>query len=323
MTDRILIFGTGSVGAVYAWMLSKSAKITTICRSNFDEASRNGFTIHSTLWGNDLKVKPIVTRTVSQAVELADGQPFNFVVIAAKALPTMPSTAELIRPAVSGDTTIVLIQNGIGVEEEFAVAYPSNPLLSTVVYLPVTQISPAVVHHREVELLHVGTYPAQATPKAKEAAQAFTELVRSSGGSVKLHDNIQFERWTKLLVNGSWNPICALTRLRDRQFIDGHGDALHFVRDVMLEICTVAQACGYEGIGEGLVDYQIGRACVRELPGVQPSMMADALAERSLEVEAIVGNVVRLAEAKAVSVPMLRTLYLLATGLHRSFSLRS
>ncbi|RYO80542.1 hypothetical protein DL766_007276 [Monosporascus sp. MC13-8B] len=300
MTHRILIFGTGSVGAVYAWMLSKSAKITTICRSNFDEASRNGFTIHSTLWGNDLKVKPVVARTISQAVELADGQPFDFVVIAAKALPTMPSTAELIRPAVSGDTTIVLIQNGIGVEEEFAVAYPANPLLSAVVYLPVTQISPAVVHHREVELLHVGTYPAGAAPKAKEAAQAFTELVRSSGGSVKCHNDIQVERWTKLLVNGSWNPICALTRLRDKQFLDGHDDALHFIRDVMLEICAVAQACGYEGIDEGLVDYQIGRACVRELPGVQPSMMADALAERSLEVEAIVGNVVRLAKAKAL-----------------------
>ncbi|RYP45899.1 hypothetical protein DL768_007819 [Monosporascus sp. mg162] len=299
MTHRILIFGTGSVGAVYAWMLSKSAEITTICRSNFDEASRNGFTIHSTLWGNNLKVKPAVARTISQAVELADGQPFDFIVIAVKALPTMPSTAELIRPAVSADTTIVLIQNGIGIEEEFAAVYPANPLLSTVVYLPVTQISPAVVHHREVELLHVGTFPAEATPRATEAAQAFTELVRSSGGSVKLHDDIQFERWTKLLVNGSWNPICALTRLRDRQFIDGHVDALHFIRDVMLEICTVAQACGYEGVDEGLVDYQIGRARVRELPGVQPSMMADALAERSLEVEAIIGNVVRLAKAKA------------------------
>ncbi|RYP06170.1 hypothetical protein DL764_003319 [Monosporascus ibericus] len=192
----------------------------------------------------------------------------------------MPSTAELIRPAVSGYTTIIDTE-------------------CTVVYLPVTQISPAVVHHREVELLHVGTYPAEATPKPKEAAQAFTELVRSSGGSVKLHDGIQFERWTKLLVNGSWDPICALTRLRDRQFIDGHVDALHFIRDVMLEICAVAQACGYEGVDDGLVDYQIGRAFVREPPGVQPPMMADALAERSLEVEAIIGNLVRLAQAKA------------------------
>ena len=318
--SRILLFGTGGLGAVYTWVLSKSGDVTTVCRSNFEEASKNGFTIHSTLWGNDLKVKPTVARTVSEAVDLSHGKPFDFVIITAKAIPTNPSTAELIKPAVSPSTTLVLIQNGIGIEEEFAIAYPNNPLLSTVAYLPATQVSPGVVHHKEVERLHVGTYPTDATPEAKEAAKIFTELVCSAGATAKLHHDIQFERWSKLLVNGSWNPICALTKLRDRQFIDAHGDSLEFVRDVMLEISAVAQACGHEGIDESLVDYQIGRATVRELPGVQPSMMADALAGKSLEVEAIVGNVVRIAKSKGVSVPLLRTIYLLSNGLSRSLA---
>ena len=317
---QILVFGTGGLGTVYAWVLSKSGYVTTVCRSNFDEVSRNGFTIHSTLWGNDLKVRPIVARTVSEAVDLNRGKPFDFVVITAKAIPTNPSTAELIKPAVSQSTTLVLIQNGIGIEEEFATTYPDNALLSTVAYLPATQVSPGVVHHKEVERLHVGTYPADATPEAKEAAKTFTELVCSAGATAKLHDDIQFERWSKLLVNGSWNPICALTRQRDRQFIDAHDDSLGFIRDVMLEISAVAQACGYEEVNESLVNYQIGRATVRELPGVQPSMMADALAGKSLETEAIVGNVVRIAKSKEVRVPLLRSIYLLSNGLSRSFT---
>ncbi|KAK7753430.1 hypothetical protein SLS62_004505 [Diatrype stigma] len=321
MAPNVLLFGTGSVGTVYAWVLSKSATVTTICRSNYEEASKNGFTIHSTVWGNDLKVKPTVARTVPQAIELANGKPFDYILVATKALPSKPSTAELIRPAVSKSTTIALIQNGVGIESEFAAAYPDNALLSCVVYLPATQVSSAVVQHKEVELLHIGTYPAEAGPAAKEAATAFTELVRSAGASAKLHDDVQFERWSKLLVNGSWNPICALTKLRDRQFIDAHDDALDFVRDVMLEICSVAQACGYAGINKDKVDFQIGRASVRELPGVQLSMMADALARRSLEVDAVIGNVVRLAKAKGVGVPLLRSIYLLVNGLNRSFAI--
>ncbi len=320
MTPNILIFGTGSVGTVYAWVLSKSAKVTTVCRSNFEEASRNGFTIHSALWGNDLKVKPVVARTASQAVEFTHGEPFDFVIITSKALPSKPSTAELIRPAVSERTAIVLIQNGIGIEEEFAAAFPDNSLLSAVVYMPTTHVSPAVVHHREVELLHIGTYPAEAATEAKDAAKAFTELVRSAGASATLHDDVQPERWSKLLVNGSWNPIGAITRLRDRQFMDSHDDALPFVRDVMLEICTVAQAYGYLSINEDAVDYQIRRASIRELPGVQTSMMADALAGRRLEVDAVIGNVVRLAKAKAINVPLLRSIYLLVNGLDQSFN---
>lgn len=67
MAPRILVFGTGSIGSVYTYLLSKaipSSNITAICRSNYDDASKHGFTINSTLWGNDLNVKPTIVRTV-------------------------------------------------------------------------------------------------------------------------------------------------------------------------------------------------------------------------------------------------------------------
>ncbi|KAI1861046.1 hypothetical protein JX265_009665 [Neoarthrinium moseri] len=324
MAPRVLIFGTGSIGAVYAWVLSQAipaSDITAICRSNYEEASRNGFTIHSTHWGNDLKVQPAVARTVSEAVEASSGKPFDFVFICSKALPTKPSTTELIKPAVSKDTAIVLIQNGIGIEGEFATAYPNNPVLSAVVYLPATQVSPGVVQHKEIELLHVGTYPAEAPEPAKNAAKSLVDLLTAAGATAKLHDDVQAERWGKLLVNASWNPICALTRCRDRQFLDANDDVLSFIKDVMMEIASVAQAYGYSKINGELVEFQLNRAAKRDLPGVQPSMLADTLSERNLEVDAIVGNVVRLAKEKGVNVPLLRTIYLLACGLDHSFTL--
>ena len=49
--------------------------------------------------------------------------------------------------------------------------------------------------------------------------------------------------------------------------------------------------------------------------------MADALDMKNIEVDAIIGNVVRMAKEKNVPVPMLRTVYLLAQGLNASFSL--
>ncbi|KAI1144332.1 6-phosphogluconate dehydrogenase C-terminal domain-like protein [Hypoxylon sp. FL0543] len=339
---KALLFGTGSLGTCYAWVLSKAlgeSNVTTICRSNYDEASRNGFTIHSKLWGDNIKFKPRITRSVDEAVRqsASDEQPFfDYVVIAAKALPTSPSTAELIAPAVaSGKTAIALIQNGIGIEDEFAQRFPDAPVLSTVAYFPATQAAPAVVHHKEIELLHVGTYPAAAPRRHKQAARDFAELIGKGGATARLHDDVQRERWVKLLVNASWNPVCALTRLRDQEFIkasaglrlggedegeDGKGDGLQFIREVMLEIAAVAQAYGYADVNEELVDFQIGRAAARELPGVQPSMLADVFEGKSLEVDAIVGNAVRMAGRKGVAVPLLKTIYLLANGLSESFA---
>ncbi|KAI1373421.1 2-dehydropantoate 2-reductase [Hypoxylon crocopeplum] len=341
---KVLVFGTGSLGACYAWVFAKAVgekNVTAICRSNYAVASRDGFTIHSKLWGDNLRFHPRVAKSVAEAVEEQGNGVFDFVVIAAKALPTRPSTADLIAPAVmTGKTAIVLIQNGIGIEDEYAARFPHNPVLSTVAYFPATQVRPGVVLHREVELLHVGTYPAAsvAPPAHSEAATAFADLIARGGATAKLHDDVQRERWAKLLVNGAWNPVCAVTRLRDREFIEANcdlglgsneggevsskskGDGLQFIKDVMLEIAAVAQAYGYADIDEALVDSQIGRAAVRELPGIQPSMLADAFEGRSMEVDAIVGNAVRMARTKGVPVPMLTTIYVLANGLSWGFA---
>ncbi|KAI1129612.1 2-dehydropantoate 2-reductase [Nemania abortiva] len=338
-TPRVLIFGTGSLGAVYAWVISRAipeSNITAICRSNYDAASRGGFTLHSTIWGNDLSVWPRVVRSIAEAVAQPPSQPFDYILVATKTLPTTPSTAELIRPAITpGRTAVVLLQNGIGIEEDFARLYAGDdvPILSTVAYTPATQTAPAVVKHDVVEHLHVGTYPATGVPEThKRSARVFVDMLTAAGATATLHDDVQAQRWGKLLINGSWNPICALTKLRDRQFVESgkkddggkesrESEAFEFVRDVMLEIASVAQACGYKDINDELVESQLGRLPKRGLPGIQPSMMADALEMRNLEVDAIVGNTVRIAKDKNVSVPLLRTLYFLAQGLNASFSL--
>lgn len=319
MAARILVFGTGSIGTVYAFILSRAvpaSNVVTVCRSNFKAASKNGFTIHSTLWGENLNVRPVVVCSVDEAVALDTESHFDYVIICSKALPTVPSTAELIKAAISAKTTIVLIQNGIATEQPYSKLFPDNPLLSTVVYLPATQIEPGIVQHKEVELLHIGPYPASSNT---EPASRFAGLLNAGGASTKVHEDVQFERWSKLLVNASWNPICALSRSRDAQVLKSSPDAKDLVRELMLEIAAIANACGYPGIDTALVDYQLGRAAVREPPGVQPSMMVDSLAGRNMEVEAIVGNVVRLAKEHGVRTPMLRTIYVLATALNSSF----
>ncbi|TVY42693.1 Uncharacterized protein LSUB1_G002899 [Lachnellula subtilissima] len=316
MAPRILIFGTGSIGAVYAFVLSRAvpaSNIVAVCRGNYESASKNGFTIHSARWGENQKVRPVVVRTVAEAIDL--DSTFDYVIVSSKVLPTVPSIPELIKPAISTGTTIVLIQNGIAIEEPYAKLFPDNPLLSTVVYLAATQTSPGIVRHTGVELLHVGSYPASS---GTEAASRFTKLLDHA--TTEVHEDIQFERWSKLLMNASWNPICALSRSRDAQVLRSSAEAKDFVQDVMFEIAAVANSCGYQGISSTLIDLQLEKATIRELPGVEPSMMADALAGRNMEVEAIIGNVVKMAREHGVKTPMLSTIYMLANVLDKSFS---
>jgi len=324
---RILIFGTGSVGAVYAWILSRTVtpqNVTCVCRSNYKVASTEGFTINSTIFGENLNFKPVVARSVDEAVRLSDGKPFDYIIVTAKAIPTTPSIPEQLRPAIGSSTIVALIQNGISIEEPYHALYPNNPLLSCVVYLPATQIAPAVISHREVELLHIGPYPSPrpGIPTLEhQAAESFAHLLNSAGASTEVHRDIQPQRFSKLLVNASWNPVCALSLSRDAQFLHSSPEhiSLSLIRSLMTEISLIAQACGHDSINAETVEYQINRAKIRNLPGIEPSMFADAKVHARMEVDAIVGNAVRLAEEKGVEVPLLRGVYALVKALDGSF----
>lgn len=322
MDCRILIFGTGSVGAVYAYIFSRAVSsdhVFAICRSNHDAASRQGFTINSALFGQNLHVRPRVVRSAAEAVSQSGGKPFDYIVVTAKAIPSTPSLPEQIQPAVSAATTIVLVQNGIGIEEIYHTQFPSNPLLSCVVYLPASQTAPGVIAHQEVEHLHIGTYPTTAPATHKASAETLASVIRAGGGSATVHEDMQAPRWSKLLVNAAWNPICAISRSRDAQFLASSPAALDFVRSVMLEIAAVARAVGQTSIDAASVDHQLARATARSLPGVEPSMLADARAGRPMEVEAIVGNALRMAREKAVDTPLLSGLYALLKALDGTF----
>jgi 2-dehydropantoate 2-reductase len=131
---RALIFGAGGVGCIYGYFLSKGgAEVTAVCRTNYDAVKSNGISISSKLFGN-VSYQPKVVRSVQDALG-----PFDYILVCTKAF---PGTAKLIKPAVSKGTAIVLAQNGIGIEEEYAELYPNNTIISGVVWLPTTQVEP-------------------------------------------------------------------------------------------------------------------------------------------------------------------------------------
>ncbi len=245
-------------------------------------------------------------------------QPFNFVMVCTKAIFSTTSTViRLIRPAViSGATAIVLVQNGLGVEEPYHAAFPGTIIISGVAYVPTTQISPGIFSHSEMERLHLGSYGANQTLQAREQLELFASLVRCGGGTVVLENDIQIERWRKIVANGSINPICALSRCRDRQLMKVAPLASDLLRNVMLEIVAVAGAAGYgRYINSDTVESQFARSLSRPYPGVQPSMMADVLDGRQLEVEAILGRIVSIGREQRIDIPRLETLLVLLQGL--------
>ncbi|OCL00990.1 ketopantoate reductase, partial [Cenococcum geophilum 1.58] len=136
-----------------------------------------------------------------------------------------------------------------------------------------------------------------------------------------MFDDIQPRRRSKLLMNASWNPICALAQSSDVQFMASSPGATNFVWEVMLEVVKIAQALGYAEITEKNAAYQLERAEVRTKANVvEPSMLGDVWNNRQMEVEAIVGNLVRMARENDVEAVKLEALYILIKALDEGVS---
>lgn len=168
-----------------------------------------------------------------------------------------------------------------------------------------------------LNLLELGTYPSKAPERHKASAIKFAELMIKGGGGAEVHDDIQILRWSKLLMNAAWNPICALTLLTDGDFLcSSQPYAEELAWGIMMEIVELAKKMGVEGVDEKIatVKYSITKKRAEMGTGRAMSMLQDVQQKRALEVEAIVGNTVRLGRAKGMTLVRLETIYALLKG---------
>lgn len=274
---RILLFGAGGVGLVYAYILNKAgAELTLVCRSNFEAVYANGVSIDSALFGT-VSFKP---HTVLNSCQQAD-EDYDFLVVCSKVYSGIP---ELIAPAVSDSTVIVLIQNGIGTEQVYRDAFPGNTIVTGAVYIPAEQVRPGHVVMGGMERLELGTYPADAGEKAKQSLETFARLIREGGGTINTFEDVQEKRWLKLAINVTWNPVCALTHLDDTNFVRSSDDSIEAAEKITEEVLAIARAKGYTTLDMTTYNklFGIKRQKLRE-PGREPSMLGDVRAGRCVE----------------------------------------
>jgi 2-dehydropantoate 2-reductase len=232
MPPNVLVHGSGAIGAIYIYLLLQAGcTVTAVCRSNYTAAKTDGFTLDSDKYGQNIRFHPNVVRSPEEAA--SHHGPFDFIVVSTKAFPGQEaSTPEILKPAVTaGKTTIVLIQNGIGIEAEYATAFPTNPVLSCVVYLPTTQTSPGHIHMGAIEQLQIGTFPAlqELSSPAWRAAQHLQAFLTRGGGNVEVHEDIPAlaktagQRVLEPDLRTNFKPRCSLPRFWQHGRETGHG----------------------------------------------------------------------------------------------------
>jgi 2-dehydropantoate 2-reductase len=297
---RILVIGAGAVGALFGSALARQgAGVSVVCRSDYDAVSRDGYDIRSPLLGDHRFRPQHVYRETAECKT-----PPDYIIVTSKVHASVDRVA-LLRPVVGPQTVILLIQNGVDIEQEIADAFPSNELLSSLAFVAVGRGKPGEVNHQSLGSLLLGKYPQGISPAARELAALF----EASGVGCKLTEDVVAARWQKAVWNATFNPLSIMGGVLDTAQILHSPESEAFIRQAMQEVCDVAAATGH-GLSPNLIDNMIGGT--RAMPAYKTSMALDYENHRPMEIEAILGATVRAGRSAGVKMPALESIYAIA-----------
>jgi 2-dehydropantoate 2-reductase len=131
--SNILFIGGGALGAFYASRFAMNAKVSIVCRSNYEIVKKSGFKLKTLDWGECEFIPHEVFQNSKEA-----GKGYDHVFITTKALPSIDPVS-LLNPVIDDKTMIHLIQNGIGIETKINTAFPNNALVSGVSFIGVVR----------------------------------------------------------------------------------------------------------------------------------------------------------------------------------------
>jgi 2-dehydropantoate 2-reductase len=296
MKPRILVVGTGAIGGFYGGKLAQAgASVTTLCRSDYELVKSKGIAVTSTL-GNFHFTPEKVIRDLGEY-----GPPPDYILVGLKVLPEI-DTAAVIKEVVGAETAIVLLQNGVEIEEPVARVFPDNEIISGLAFICATRTSPGHIDHTDFGRVVIGRYPAGKSVKAEELARLFNE----AGLKCEVTEDAVTARWRKLVWNAPFNPISVLAGGADTKTMVENPESLELARQVMEEVCQIAEAVGHP-LPVGVVQENIEGT--RRMSPYKSSMLVDFEAGRPMEVEAILGNGIRAAKRHNLAVPHMESLY--------------
>ena len=293
---RIAVVGAGAVGGYYGGTLAKHGEqVTLICRgAHRDAIVRDGLHVCSH-WGN-------FTVQVPATADPHEVGPVDLIIYAVKTYHN-PEALRLLKPLLGADTAILSIQNGVESPARIAAVYGWEPVLAGTTYIDAARPAPGRIEQVGATARIVfGEQDGAYSPRAKRIADVLTK----EGLQVEVSSDIVSALWAKLVLVAATGTVMTASRASCLEVLACPVGALT-VRTVMEEIVAVGQAHGAEFAGD-VVDVRMATA-EADAPGLVSSLQLDFQAGNPLELDDLLGAVVRQGRAKHVPVPAGAALY--------------
>lgn len=297
---RIGVIGTGAIGGFYGLMLARAGfEVHFLLRSEYDAVNSNGLRVNSAVHGELHLPKVHAWNDAAQMPKC------DWLLVGAKTT-SNAELAPIINSVAAPGAKVVLLQNGLAVEEQMRPLLDQHlHLLGGLCFICVHRSAPGVVEHQSQGGVNLGYHSGPATEEEGYAiVQQGAGFFQQAGLDSKAVFKLQQARWQKLVWNIPYNGLSVLLN-SDTEKLMGEQHSRALITDLMDEVMAGAAACGYP-LPDNLVPMML--KITDAMPAYLPSMHHDFTHQRPLELQAIYKAPIEAAIAAGCPMPKTRML---------------
>ena len=290
---KYAVIGVGGVGGYFGGRLANAGRdVCFLLHSDYDYVCGHGLRVDSCR--GDFLLNPV------QACHSPEDLPVCDVVLVALKTVNNALLPSLLKSVAGPETLVVLIQNGIGMEDDLQAAMPGLQIAAATAFICSAKVGPGHISHMDYGTLTVANYSCRDTA----LMAALVSDLKDSG--VETYEaEYKLARWRKEVWNMPFNGMTvALDTSTDALLANPHTRTL--IHEQMLEVIGAAAACGVRELEPAFADKMM--ANTDKMTPYKPSMKLDYDCGRPMEIEYLYSRPIALAAAAGYPMPRLQML---------------
>ena len=287
------VIGTGAIGGYYGARLAQSGQqVHFLLHRDYEYVKEHGLQVDSCNGSFHLD-KPLVYND-TQLMPKAD-----VVLVCLKSV-NNHLLASLLPPLVHEQTLVVLIQNGIGVEEDVQAMFPDVQLAAGLAFICSAKTELGRIDHQCYGQINLAGYSCRDEALLQQVCADFNSA-GVKAGIVEYHE----ARWKKAVWNMPFNGMTVALHTQTDTLLR-HPATRRLIREQMMEVIGAAQHLGVKNIDERFADLMI--SMTDEMTPYSPSMRLDYDFHRPMELHYLYARPIQIAADAGYPMPRLEML---------------
>ena len=267
---KYAVIGTGAIGGFYGGRLMRAGnEVNFLLHTDYEYVRENGLQIDSCDGSFHLDHVKAFRKTADMPEE-------DVILVCLKST-REHLLKEMLPPIIKNNPLVVLIQNGIGLEDDLHAIFPELQIAAGLAFICSGKVGPGHIDHQCYGSINIGNYSCHDDALMNQ----FISDLKAAEIEVNTVEYLE-ARWKKAVWNMPFNGMTVALDTMTNKLLE-NPSTRQLIRDQMMEVVGAAKALGVNGVDEAFVEKMI--QMTDAMTPYKPSMKLDFDNHRPMEID--------------------------------------